>query len=168
MVPVGVAAVTTRNHFHFGSAGNYSRMALPHDCIGMAISSHRYRPNPDATVMSASGSSPMSIAIPSGEQPPLVLDMSAGFLPAEEDLVARYPSAFFKSLGLGSVFQAMGGIFAGMYSEGFRYPGTGEGAAPHQGAFIAAFDIASPPSTIPVKPTVSSIPNASDMLIIQS
>ena len=26
---VGSATVTTRNHFHFGAAGNYSRMALP-------------------------------------------------------------------------------------------------------------------------------------------
>ena len=138
---VGVATVTTRNHFHFGAAGNYSRMALPHDCIGMAISSHRYRPNPDATVMSASGGSPMSIAIPAGEQPPLVLDMSAVLMPREDDLMIKFPNTFFKSLGLGSVFQALGGILAGIYNDGFQYPGTGEGAAPHQGAFIAVFDI---------------------------
>ncbi len=138
---LGVAAVTTRNHFHFGAAGNYSRMALPKDCIGMAISSHRIRPNPEATVMSASGGSPMSIAVPTGSEPPLVLDMSASFLPQEEDLVLKFPTAFFKALGLASIFQSMGGILAGMYNEGFRYTGTDEVAAPHQGAFVAIFDV---------------------------
>ena len=138
---VGVAAATTRNHFHFGAAGNYSRMALAKDCIGMAISSHRYHPNPEATVMSASGGSPMSIAVPSGSEPPLVLDMSASFLPQKDELVLNYPTAFFKSLGLASIYQALGGILAGMYNEGFRYPGTSEGAAPHQGAFVAVFDV---------------------------
>ena len=138
---VGVATVTTRNHFHFGAAGNYSRIALPHDCIGMAISSHRYRPDPDASVMSASGGSPMSIAVPAGDEPPLVLDMSASLLPGREDLMEQFPNTFFKALGLGAVFQAMGGIFAGIYNHEYRYPGTAEGAAPQQGAFIAVFDI---------------------------
>lgn len=137
----GVSTVTTRNHFHFGAAGNYSRMALAHDCIGLAISSHRYRPRPDATVLSASGGSPMSIAIPAGTQPPLILDMSASFLSYHEDLMAQFPQAFFKSLGLGTVFQVLGGILAGMWSDGFQFSGEGEGAAPHQGAFIAVFDI---------------------------
>lgn len=137
----GVSTITTRNHFHFGAAGNYSRMALAHDCIGLAISSHRYRPRPDATVLSASGGSPMSIAIPAGTQPPLILDMSASFLPYNEDLMAQFPQAFFKSLGLGTVFQALGGILAGMWSDGFQFSGEGQGAAPHQGAFIAVFDI---------------------------
>ena len=148
---LGVAAATTRNHFHFGAAGNYSRMALVEDCIGMAISSHRYHPNPQATVMSASGGSPMSIAIPTGSEPPLVLDMSASFLPQQDELVLNYPTAFFKALGLASIFQAIGGILAGMYNEGFCYPGTGEGAAPHQGAFVAVFDVKRFQELVPFK-----------------
>lgn len=137
----GSATVTTRNHFHFGAAGNYSRLALPHDCVGLAISSHRYRPNPEATVMSASGGSPMSIAIPTGEQPSFVLDMSASFLRHDEDLMTQFPSTFFKALGLGTVFQMLGGILAGIWNEGFEYSGEGEWAAPHQGAFISVFDV---------------------------
>ena len=137
----GSATVTTRNHFHFGAAGIYSRMALPHDCIGLALSSHRYRPKPDATVMSAAGGSPMSIAIPTGDQPPLVLDMSASFLRHEDELMGMFPTVFFKALGLGSVFQVLGGILAGIWNEGFEYSGEGEYAAPHQGAFISVFDI---------------------------
>ena len=83
----------------------------------------------------------MSIAIPAGTQPPLILDMSASFLPYNEDSMAQFPQAFFKSLGLGTVFQALGGILAGMWSDGFQFSGEGEGAAPHQGAFIAVFDV---------------------------
>lgn len=138
---VGSATVTTRNHFHFGAAGNYSRMVLPHDCIGLALSSHRYWPDPKRTVMTASGGSPMSIAIPTNEQPPLILDMSSNFIPHEEDLMIQFPTAFFKSLGLGSIFQALGGIFAGIYNEGFEYTGEGEFAAAHQGAFISVYDV---------------------------
>ena len=138
---VGVGAVTTRNHFHFGAAGNYSRMALAHDCIGMALSSHRYRPRRDATVLSASGGSPISIAVPSGVQPPVVMDMSAHFIPYSEEAFARFPAAVFKGLGLAAVLQAIGGILPGIWREGYEFTGEGKGAAPHQGAFVAAFDV---------------------------
>ncbi len=138
---VGVGAVTTRNHFHFGAAGNYSRMALARDCIGMALSSHRYRPRPDATVLSASGGSPISIAVPAAEQPPIVMDMSAHFIPYSEEVFAKFPAAVFKGLGLAAVLQAMGGILPGIWHEGYEFTGEGKGAAPHQGAFIAVFDV---------------------------
>ena len=75
----GAAAVTTRNHFHFGGAGKYSRMAAARDCIGIALSSHRYHPRP-GSILGIKGSSPISIALPAGEQPPMVLDMSSSFL----------------------------------------------------------------------------------------
>ncbi len=138
---VGVSTVTTCNHFHFGAAGNYSRMALANDCIGMALSSHRYRPRPDATVMSASGGSPISIAVPTGEQPPLVMDMAANFIRYSEESFEEFPAAVFKGLGLAAVLQAMGGILAGIWNEGYEFTGEGKGAATHQGAFIAVFDV---------------------------
>ena len=138
---VGVSTVITRNHFHFGAAGNYSRMALASDCIGMALSSHRYHPRPEATVMSASGGSPISIAVPAGEQPPLVMDMAANFIPYDNASFAKFPAAIFKGLGLAAVLQAMGGILAGIWNEGYEFTGEGKGAAPHQGAFIAVFDV---------------------------
>lgn len=138
---VGVATITTRNHFHFGAAGIYSRMALAHDCIGMALSSHRYRPRPEATVMSASGGSPISIAIPSGEQPPLIMDMAAHFVRYDDETFGQFPQAVFKGLGLAAVLQAMGGILAGIWNNGYEFSGEGKGAAPHQGAFVAVFDV---------------------------
>jgi hypothetical protein len=71
----GVGAVTTYNHHHFGAAGNWTRMALAEGFVGLAVSTHRFRANPDNAVNRAVGSSPLSIAIPAGEQPPFVLDM---------------------------------------------------------------------------------------------
>jgi LDH2 family malate/lactate/ureidoglycolate dehydrogenase len=138
---VGVATITTRNHFHFGAAGIYSRMAIAHDCIGMALSSHRYRPRPDSTVLSASGGSPISIAVPSNEQPQLIVDMAAHFVRYDDETFERFPGAIFKGLGVAAVLQAMGGILAGIWNEGYTFTGEGKGAAPHQGAFVAVFDV---------------------------
>ena len=134
----GAAALTTRNHFHFGSAGKYTRMALEQDCIGLAISSHRLSLDPEDIVFGATGGSPISIAIPSGEQPPLVLDMG-GVVPFSQALFEQAPSAILKSLGMGAVTQALGGIFAGIYkpefqADRFRWESN-------QGAFIAIFAV---------------------------
>ena len=138
----GVAAATTSNHFHFGSAGKYSRLALEQDCIGIAVSSHRFQiPSGAGTsILNASGGSPMSIAIPAGEQPPLIPDMGTGFVPWEEDFFARFPWAYFKSIGLAATMQALGGILAGIYR-----PQVQEPISPwesNQGGFFAVFNVA--------------------------
>lgn len=135
----GLAAVTTRNHFHFGGASKYTRMALAHDCIGFALSSHRYALDPEDTILHASGGSPISIAIPTGEQPPLVLDMGAQYLPLEPKIFEKYPWVYFKNLGLGAVLQAWGGIFAGIYQPEFQAPLSQWES--NQGAFIAVVNV---------------------------
>jgi len=135
----GTAAVTTRNHFHFGGAGKYSRLALEQDCIGLAASSHRYTLDPERSVMGASGGSPISIAIPAGDQPPLVLDMAAWFLPWNAEFFAQQPWSYFKQLGLGAVLQSLGGILAGIYKPPFQPPQSRWES--NQGAFIAVFDV---------------------------
>ena len=135
----GSAAATTRNHFHFGSAGKYSRLAAAAGCVGIAVSSHRYDLPPDALVKGVNATSPISIAFPHGEQPPLVLDMGAHMLPWDEELFAQLPFAFFKELGIGAVNRALGGVLAGIYLPQFIPP-----ASPwesNQGAFLAAFDV---------------------------
>jgi len=135
----GVAALTTRNHFHFGAASKYSRLALEHDLIGLAISSHRFFPKPENRVLGAGGGSPMSIAIPAGLQPPLVLDMGAYFLPYSDDLFGQFPATFFKGLGLAALFQALGGILAGIYKPEVQAPLSRWES--NQGSFIVMFDI---------------------------
>jgi L-2-hydroxycarboxylate dehydrogenase (NAD+) len=137
----GVAAATTRNHFHFGAASKYTLMAVAQDCIGLSASSHRFfDPGPDATPASACTSSPLSIAIPAGQQPPLVLDMGGVRVPATEELLAKIPGAVFKSLGLSMAIISLGGFFAGIYSPELIPP-----ASPwesNQGSFLLFIDAA--------------------------
>ncbi len=137
----GAAAATTRNHFHFGAAGLYSRMALPHDCIGIAMSSHRYLPrqNDDRTIRAASGGSPLSIAVPTGAQPPLVLDMGTNLLPWDDAVFARYPFVYFRGLGLAAAMQALGGILAGIYLPECNAPQSPWES--NQGALVFALDV---------------------------
>lgn len=136
----GVGAVTTSNHFHFGSAGKYSRLALAHDCIGLATSAHRFPLPPENLILHAASVSPLSVAVPAGTQPPLVLDMGAGLLSYAPELFAQYPAPFFKGLGLGAVFMALGGVLAGIWKPEIQHHPAGW--ISNQGAFIAAFDVA--------------------------
>ena len=140
---MGMGAATSRNHFHFGSAGKYTRLALEVDCVGFAVSCHRFRHNPNGSIVTATGASPMCFAIPAGEQPPIVVDMAIGIdarLPLDQAF-EQSPAAFFKMLGLSHVSHALGGMIAGiwLFDKPPDPPTIWEGA--NQGAFIAAFDI---------------------------
>ena len=133
----GVGALTTRNHHHFGSAGNYSRLAVAHNCIGLSASSHRTYLEPEHMIFDVVDTSPISVAIPAGEQPPLVMDMGGSLIQFEEELFKRLPTTFFKAMALSSALRALGGVFAGIYKPEFR-------ASPwesNQGAFIAVVDV---------------------------
>ena len=136
----GTAAVTTYNHFHFGGAGKYTRIALENDCIGLAISSHRFKPDPEKPVWNASGGSPISIGLPASDEPDLVLDTGATFIDWDSDHFLRDPWPFFKSLGLGAVLQGLGGILAGIYKPEVQAPQCRWES--NQGGFIAVFDVA--------------------------
>jgi LDH2 family malate/lactate/ureidoglycolate dehydrogenase len=136
----GTAAVTTRNHFHFGAASKYTLLALDRDCIGIAISSHRYPLRPDAPIGRVNGGSPISIAVPAGDQPPLVLDMGAGLLPWSEELFKQSPFSYFKELGIAAVNRTLGGVLAGIFLPQFQPPESPWES--NQGAFIAVYDLA--------------------------
>jgi L-2-hydroxycarboxylate dehydrogenase (NAD+) len=138
-VDVGTGAATTRNHFHFGSAGIYSRMGLEQGCIGMAFSSVRYPFKPEDSVLQAAGASPISVAVPAGEEPPLVLDMAANMLPHEPELMQRFPKVFFKSLGIGAVLHVLGGVLAGIWRPELQSPPSPWEA--NQGSFVAFFSV---------------------------
>lgn len=140
---MGIGAATSRNHFHFGSAGKYTRLALEVDCVGFAVSCHRFRHGSGGSIINATGASPMSFAIPAGDQPPIVVDMALGVdarLPLDQAF-ENSPAAFFKMLGLSHVSHALGGFMAGiwLFDKPPDPPTIWEGA--NQGAFIAAFDI---------------------------
>jgi len=135
----GTAAITTRNHFHFGGASKYTRMAIEQDCFAIAVSSHRTEIPADALVKRVNSTSPISVGFPAGEQPPLVLDMGASMLPWDEELFERMPFAFFKELGIGAMNRVFGGYLAGIYLPQFMAPQSKWES--NQGAFITVYDV---------------------------
>ena len=134
----GIAAVTTRNHQHVGSAGNYTRLALEHDCIGISASSHRGHLDPDKQIFNIVDTSPSSIAIPAGEQPPLVMDMGGALIRFEKELFERIPTTYFKVMAFTSAVRALAGVFPGIYKNEF----VDSKWEANQGAFIAIIDVA--------------------------
>ena len=136
----GIAALTTRNHQHVGSAGNYTRLALEHDCIGISTSAHRNYFGPNGSIFDVVTPAPVSIAVPAGEQPPVVMDMGGGLVGFDEELFKRLPTVFLKVMALGAATRALGAVFAGAHREEFVPP-----ASPwesNQGSFIAVVDVA--------------------------
>jgi len=140
---LGVGAVATRNHGHFGGAGKYTRMALRQGCAAFCVSGHTIEPQvPAQPQWNPIGNPPMSFAFPGGGEAPLILDMGTSFFEPEHfpALFGPAPAAFFKSLGLVAVAQYFGGVMAGMMEARFR-PENRKYAAAGYGAFIAVFDI---------------------------
>ena len=141
----GMGVAVTRNHGHFGAAGHYSRLAAAADCIGIALSAVRMSFSPESPVMGVGAGSPISIAIPTGEQAPFVPDMGLYFLnqygPRDvlQESFSKMPDAFFKFLGLGVACQLLGGTLAGIYNEDLKATRYFQGA--NQGAFIMAIDV---------------------------
>jgi L-2-hydroxycarboxylate dehydrogenase (NAD+) len=115
----GIAAAITRNHGHIGAAGLYSRVPMSRNQIGYCTSGHQLDLDPEQSVLAAAGGSPMSFALPAGEEPPLVLDFGAtqDLYPGSahlQELIRLAPGLVFRNVGLGSVCQAIGGFLAGV------------------------------------------------------
>ena len=73
----GVAWVGARMSNHAGPASLYARMALPHDMIGLyyAVGNANHLPPWGGLDMLLS-TNPIAVAVPAGEEPPVVLDMA--------------------------------------------------------------------------------------------
>jgi LDH2 family malate/lactate/ureidoglycolate dehydrogenase len=71
---VGCVAATQSNHF--GIAAYFTMQALPHDMIGLAVSHSDSLMAPYAAATPFLGSNPISVAIPAGDEEPVVLDMA--------------------------------------------------------------------------------------------
>ncbi|MBI3911947.1 MAG: Ldh family oxidoreductase [Armatimonadetes bacterium] len=141
---IGVAAAVTRSHGHIGAAGIYTRIPLAEGLFAYCTSGHQLSLRPDGGILAAAGASPMSFAVPAGEEPPLVLD----FMPRLDyhpnspnvDLAAHMSSsAPFRALGLGAVCQTLGGLLTGIPARRERAQRLWEGAT--QGAFLIAVDL---------------------------
>jgi LDH2 family malate/lactate/ureidoglycolate dehydrogenase len=72
----GVCFTTVRNSNHFGIAGYYAMMALEHDLIGIASTDSIHYAAPTYGRDKQLGTNPFAFAIPSGSEPPFVLDFA--------------------------------------------------------------------------------------------
>lgn len=72
----GSGFATVSNSRHFGMAQLYSRMAVEHDMIGIAMTNGGALAVPFRGADPRLGTNPISIAIPCGDEPPYVLDMA--------------------------------------------------------------------------------------------
>jgi LDH2 family malate/lactate/ureidoglycolate dehydrogenase len=135
---IGVAAGVTRHHGHFGAAGLYTRVAAAAGLIGYDTSGHQLKLRPGMPQINAAGGSPMSFAVPAGEQPPLVLDFGAIHdmysisRERQQYMYENLPSTLFRSFGLGTICQVLGGFLAGVPLDESRaqrkFPGANQGA----------------------------------------
>ncbi|HEV2108245.1 MAG TPA: Ldh family oxidoreductase [Thermomicrobiales bacterium] len=75
----GVCIATVRHSNHFGIAGAYALMAVPHGMIGVAMTNASPLVVPTFGTEARLGTNPFAVAVPTGpgpDDPPLVLDMS--------------------------------------------------------------------------------------------
>lgn len=140
----GMAVALTRNHGHFGAAGLYSRMTLPHDLLCFVTSGHQLDLQPGQPIFNAAGGSPMSFSAPAGEEESLVLDFGAmhdlyASSPYRDAIAKLAPGSVFRAIGTGAICQSWGGFLAGVPLDTRRATRTYAGA--NQGSLVIAFRI---------------------------
>jgi LDH2 family malate/lactate/ureidoglycolate dehydrogenase len=140
----GMGVLLTRNHGHFGAAGIYARLTLPHDMLCFVTSGHQLKLSPGDPVFSAAGGSPMAFSAPTETEDPLVLDFGTmhdlySSSPHRDEIAQLAPGIVFRSIGMGTVCQSWGGFLAGVPVDAARAERTFSGA--NQGALVMAFRI---------------------------
>jgi len=78
---MGVGFVAVRNSNHYGIAGYYSMMALREELIGISMTNAAVLVVPTFGKDALLGTNPISVAAPSGEERPFVLDMATSTVP---------------------------------------------------------------------------------------
>jgi LDH2 family malate/lactate/ureidoglycolate dehydrogenase len=87
----GVGAVTVRHSSHFGAAGYYADRAAEAGCIGLAMTNCGTQGvvPPLGGTTRLLGTNPIGAAVPTGSEPPFVLDMSTSAVAAGKVAAAR-------------------------------------------------------------------------------
>ena len=73
---VGSGWVSVKNSNHYGIAGYHSMMALEEDMIGISLTNASPLVSPTFSKERLLGTNPISVAIPAGSEPPMVVDMA--------------------------------------------------------------------------------------------
>ena len=77
----GACMVTIRNSNHYGIAGYYAMMALPHNMIGISFTNAQPLVAPTYGRTAMLGTNPIAVAAPAGSSRPYVLDMATSIVP---------------------------------------------------------------------------------------
>ena len=147
---VGIGMGLVRYIGHYGSAGHYARMCNEAGCIGFSVQGSRNHGNAGnrdpKPQLGYFGNPPICFAIPSGDEPPVVLDAATCIMAdyqrgLEFDaLLSMIPAAFFKSIGYTAVAHLLGGGLTGFTESP---PEDTAKWQPPQGGMVLAIDIAS-------------------------
>ena len=77
----GTCVVTVRRSNHYGIAGYYAMLALPHDMIGVSCTNSLSLLVPTRGRTAVLGTNPIAFAAPAGRHPAFVLDMATSVVP---------------------------------------------------------------------------------------
>jgi LDH2 family malate/lactate/ureidoglycolate dehydrogenase len=120
---VGIGMGLVRYIGHYGSAGHYARMCMEEGCIGFSVQGYQDHGNASGQEIKPQlgyiGNPPICFAIPSADEPSLVLDAATCILadyqrgPEFDELLSKIPAAFFKSIGNVAVASLLGGGLTG-------------------------------------------------------
>ncbi len=147
---VGIGMGLVRYIGHYGSAGHYARMCSQAACIGFSVQGSQNHGNAGTQdpkpQLGYFGNPPICFAIPSGDEPPVVLDAATCIMadyqrgPDVDALLSIIPAAFFKSIGYTAVAHLLGGGLTG-----FTEPAPEDTAKwrIRQGGMVLAIDIES-------------------------
>jgi L-2-hydroxycarboxylate dehydrogenase (NAD+) len=131
----GIAVMVSRNHGHFGAAGIYARMAVGHDLLCYVTSGHQLLLQPGQPLYDAGGGSPMAFTAPADAEDPVVLDFGAMhdlYGGRRDELAQMAPGLVLRSIGLGEICQAWGGLLSGLRIDPeppvWNWPGANQGA----------------------------------------
>lgn len=73
---LGIGVAVARRSNHFGAAGYWARLAVPHDCIGICISPASKSLAPYGAKAPLFGTNPFAVAVPAGTRSPWVMDFA--------------------------------------------------------------------------------------------
>jgi len=85
----GSGWVAVTNGCHYGMAGHYAMMALPHGMIGVSVCNSRPYVAASGGLGARLGTNPIAMAAPAHEEPPFVLDMATSVVAVGKLIVAR-------------------------------------------------------------------------------
>jgi ureidoglycolate dehydrogenase (NAD+) len=85
----GLAYVGVRKSSHFGAAGYYANMAVPHDMIGLVMSNADPNMTAPGARVSVIGNNPLAFAVPAGQEKPVFLDIAMSTVAASKILAAK-------------------------------------------------------------------------------